>query len=217
MKIKFTKKVRKKLRSLGFITKLDGWHYIHAGVRFELPCDMSDAEFSGNPIEIGRFSYVGEGFKYDSPLKIGRFCSIARDVSIGVHNHPVDTFSSSPVFYADYLFGKKNKYKEFDFEASKPVEISSHVWIGQGVVIKGGIKIGSGSIVGCSAVVTSDIEKDMICVGIPARIMRRVSREEADEKRFLFAENGKVLTYKDFAQFLPLKVKIRNFLRKVFK
>lgn len=30
---------------------------------------------------------------------IGRYCSVARDVNIGQGNHPMKTFSTSPLFY----------------------------------------------------------------------------------------------------------------------
>jgi hypothetical protein len=52
------------------------------------------------------------------------------------------------------------------------IEIGSDVWIGDNVVLMGGIKIGDGAVVGVGAVVTNDVPPFSVVAGVPARQIR---------------------------------------------
>lgn len=47
-------------------------------------------------------------------------------------------------------------------------------WIGAGAIIFPGVTIGDGAIVGAGAVVNKDVPADSICVGVPARVVKRL-------------------------------------------
>lgn len=47
---------------------------------------------------VGDFSYIQYGSTLSS-VKIGKFCSIAGNVHVGLAIHPTDFVSTSPVFY----------------------------------------------------------------------------------------------------------------------
>lgn len=53
------------------------------------------------------------------------------------------------------------------------ITIGDHVWLGQGVHILKGSKIGSHSILGAKALVTGDIPNNSIAVGIPAKVVKQ--------------------------------------------
>lgn len=53
--------------------------------------------------------------------------------------------------------------------------------IGIGAIILNGVRIGSGSIVGAGAVVTKDVPPKSLVVGVPGKILRQISDEEAAE------------------------------------
>ena len=53
--------------------------------------------------------------------------------------------------------------------------------IGIGAIILNGVTIGKGSIIGAGCVVTKDVEPHSLMLGIPARKIREVSEEEAQE------------------------------------
>ena len=53
--------------------------------------------------------------------------------------------------------------------------------IGIGAIILNGVTIGEGSIIGAGCVVTKDVSPRSLMVGIPARKIREVSDEEAEE------------------------------------
>lgn len=59
------------------------------------------------------------------------------------------------------------------------VEICNHVWIGTGVTVLPGVRIGEGAVVAAGAVVTKDVPPACLVAGVPARVVREnVSWEE---------------------------------------
>lgn len=102
---------------------------------------------------------------------IGSFSSIANHVIIGGGMHPISWVSTSPVFYE----GKDSVKKKFsEFERPKPLrtEIGSDVWIGERAIIKQGVKIGTGSVIGMGSVVVKDVPPYSIVGGCPAKLIR---------------------------------------------
>jgi carbonic anhydrase/acetyltransferase-like protein (isoleucine patch superfamily) len=51
--------------------------------------------------------------------------------------------------------------------------------IGIGAIVLNGVRVGAGSIIGAGAVVTKDVPPKSLVVGIPCKILRQVSDEEA--------------------------------------
>ncbi|MEH7647476.1 DapH/DapD/GlmU-related protein, partial [Bacillus toyonensis] len=58
-------------------------------------------------------------------------------------------------------------------ESNKPTYIGKSSWIGAQAIIKGGVKIGDGVVVGARSVVTEDIPAYNIVVGNPARVIKK--------------------------------------------
>lgn len=103
--------------------------------------------------------------------EIGSFTSIANGVVIGGGRHPTEWVSMSPVFYE----GRDSVKTKFSEHKRKPVKrtiIGHDVWIGQNALIKDGVKIGNGAVVGMGSIVTKDIESYSIVAGNPARIIK---------------------------------------------
>jgi carbonic anhydrase/acetyltransferase-like protein (isoleucine patch superfamily) len=53
--------------------------------------------------------------------------------------------------------------------------------IGIGAVVLDGVKVGTGSIIGAGSVVTKDVPKRSLVVGIPAKKIKDISDEQAQE------------------------------------
>lgn len=67
---------------------------------------------------------------------------------------------------------KKNRLDVSASElSSKPVALADNVWIGAGVYILKGVKIGNNSVVGSGSVVLGNIPADVFAIGNPARVM----------------------------------------------
>lgn len=103
---------------------------------------------------------------------VGSFCSIANHVIIGGGMHPMDWISTSPAFYK----GKDSinvKFSEHQRNRPMRVFIDHDVWIGERSIIKQGVRIGIGAVVGMGSVVTRDVEPYSIVAGCPAREVRK--------------------------------------------
>lgn len=61
-------------------------------------------------------------------------------------------------------------------EFAKPISVGDDVWIGGGVKVMPGVTIGSGSVIGGGSVVAEDIPENSVAVGVPARVIKRISR-----------------------------------------
>ena len=58
------------------------------------------------------------------------------------------------------------------------VKIGNNVWLGDRVIICGGVKIGDGAVVAANAVVTHDIPPYSLAAGVPARIIKTIEDNE---------------------------------------
>jgi acetyltransferase-like isoleucine patch superfamily enzyme len=51
------------------------------------------------------------------------------------------------------------------------IVVEDDVWVGFGVIVLDGVRIGKGAVLGAGAVVTSDIPSNAIAAGVPARVV----------------------------------------------
>lgn len=134
----------------------------------------SGTNFSSSTMD--RYSFCG----YDCEIhntKIGAFTSIANCVVVGGGSHPVDWVGMSPVFYKGRDSINK-KFSSFDRPPSLVTDIGNDVWIGRNALIKAGVRIGDGAVVGMGAVVTKDVDDYCIVAGNPAQVIRYRFSEE---------------------------------------
>ena len=120
--------------------------------------------------KIGRYSYLYGTSAVNT--EIGAFCSIAAGSTIGGGSHPTDWVSSSPVFYKGRNVLKRN-FSQKQYDEFKKTTIGNDVWIGSKCLIKGGVTIGDGAIIGMGSVVTKDIPPYEIWAGNPAHCIRK--------------------------------------------
>jgi acetyltransferase-like isoleucine patch superfamily enzyme/SAM-dependent methyltransferase len=100
---------------------------------------------------------------------IGKYCSIAREVTIlAGGNHTTQTVSTYP--FDTWLLGKHNPTRSY--VTSRDTEIGSDVWIGHGAHIASGVRVGHGAVIASQAAVFTDIPPYGVAVGNPARVTR---------------------------------------------
>jgi len=120
-------------------------------------------------VDIGYYTYGGcfaKNFNMGGMVKIGRYCSIAENVRYLSANHPINNFSTSPLFYNPAL-----GYKVIDIQRGK-LNIGNDVWIGANVLILPNCrKIGNGAIIGAGTVITKDVDAFSIVVGNPGKVL----------------------------------------------
>ncbi len=60
------------------------------------------------------------------------------------------------------------------WEAARPIVIGDNVWLGGGAIVLPGVTIGANTVVGAGAVVVRDLPPDVVAVGNPARVVKKV-------------------------------------------
>lgn len=128
--------------------------------------------------KVGRYSYIGKGCELNA--NIGSFCSIANNVKTIDGTHPINYVSTSPVFYSidkqcGTTFANYNTYKDIliSKDGNVSVIIENDVWIGENVLLKGGITVGTGACIAMGAVVVKDVPPYCVVGGCPARILKK--------------------------------------------
>ena len=69
----------------------------------------------------------------------------------------------------------------FDYEYGAPITIGANCWIASNVTICGGVTIGDGCVIGAGSVVTKSIPANSLAVGVPARVVREITDDDAME------------------------------------
>jgi len=107
--------------------------------------------------------------------QIGKFCSIASHVRINPGNHPMERVTQHHMTYRrkQYGFGDSDDEAFFRWRRDHTCVIGHDVWLGHAAVIMPGVSIGTGAVVGASAVVTKPVAPYEIVAGVPARPIRK--------------------------------------------
>jgi acetyltransferase-like isoleucine patch superfamily enzyme len=75
--------------------------------------------------------------------------------------------------------------------ASAPITLERNVWLGEGVKLCKGVRIGENSVIGAGSVVTGDIPANVIAGGNPARVIRPLEAGRAISGReTMFADRA---------------------------
>ncbi|MDO5764885.1 MAG: sugar O-acetyltransferase [Elusimicrobiales bacterium] len=94
---------------------------------------------------------------------IGRGTLFGPNVCICTAGHPVHPLS-----------------RRSGYEYGAPVTIGRDVWLGANVVITPGVTVGYGSVIGAGSVVTKDVPPNVIAVGNPCRVLRKITDADRD-------------------------------------
>ena len=128
---------------------------------------------------IDDYTYVAPRTQIGSAV-IGKYCSIGPDVKIGLGMHPSrDMVSTHPAFFSKQNASTITYAENNCFQETIAVSIENDVWIGANALIKDGVHIGNGAIIGASALVVKNVEPYSIVGGVPAKLIRyRFTKEE---------------------------------------
>ena len=93
-----------------------------------------------------------------APIRIGDDVQIGPNVQLLTPTHPLDP-------------GLRRE----KWETAEPITIGHNVWLGGGAIVLPGVAIGDNTVVGAGAVVTRDLPPDVVALGNPARVLRRLN------------------------------------------
>jgi acetyltransferase-like isoleucine patch superfamily enzyme len=114
----------------------------------------------GGSVTIGAETHVQRGCQieaYLAPIHIGARVSVASRCAFysfdhgSVHGTPI---ASQPL------------------QTKGAITIGDDAWLGHGVIVLSGVRIGKGAVVGAGSVVTRDVPDGAIAVGVPARVSK---------------------------------------------
>ena len=73
-----------------------------------------------------------------------------------------------------------NNHDPYDLDVllCKPVEIGDYAWLGAGVTVLPGVRVGCHAVVGAGSVVTKDVLDYAVAVGNPARVIKLLDEEK---------------------------------------
>lgn len=109
---------------------------------------------------------------------------------VGVNAHTIiqSTYNNDVVVGKDCVIGQRcfiiggGNYKLPETEdlirtqpiaADGGITIAENVWLGGNVTVLGGVKIGTGSVAGAGSVISRSIPAMSVCLGVPARIVKK--------------------------------------------
>jgi acetyltransferase-like isoleucine patch superfamily enzyme len=171
--------------SLGRGSYLDQGVYIHA-------CPGG--------VTIGPRTYIMQGsilhvYNFRNLPHAGIF--IGADSLIGEMNvirgqggvHIGDRVYTSPlvqIIAVNHVFDDPGKPFVEQGITTEGIVIEDDVWIGAGAVITDGVRVGKGAVVAAGAVVTKDVTPHTVVGGVPARLLKEITRGTAPRRENVF-------------------------------
>ena len=121
------------------------------------------ANWGGKNVHFGNGVYANFNLTLvdDCDIFVGDNVMFAPNVTITTGTHPIH-----PI-----LRSKKAQY-------NLPVNIGNNVWIGAGVTILPGVKIGDNTVIGAGSVVTKDIPANVVAIGSPCKVFRDINEND---------------------------------------
>lgn len=160
------------------------------------------AFYSNNPAggevsadRIGAFTFFNYNPDVRAVSSIGRFCSFAQNVVVGIGGHSTTSLTHHQIFEVKQLWAEpfwdydsewiETNYREnLKNEQSrvKMGKIGNDVWVGCNSIILKGVNIGDGAVIAAGSVVTKDVPPYTVVAGAPAKVIRQRFSDEMVER-----------------------------------
>jgi acetyltransferase-like isoleucine patch superfamily enzyme len=133
---------------------------VEIGPRVHLHCDVTIQTGGGGSVKIYDDTHVQPRCQfsaYRGEITIGRRVEIAPNCAFYPYDHGIDV--DIPI-------------REQPLRTRGGIVVDDDAWLGFGVIVLDGVRIGKGAIVGAGSVVTADVPDNAIAVGVPARVVK---------------------------------------------
>jgi acetyltransferase-like isoleucine patch superfamily enzyme len=150
----------------------DGLAFIGPAVKLEIS--------RGARLRLGRWSWIGHGSKirvHEGEVRIGAKTVLGQECTISAYQHVSigrECVIADRVMLIDFDHGAVDVERPIRLQGiyKRDVDVGHNVWIGYGVCILRGVRVGDNAILGTSAVVTKDVPDNAVAAGVPARVIR---------------------------------------------
>ncbi len=139
-----------------------------------LACDLTDAVVAER-VQMGPFARLRPGAQIGRHVKIGNFGEV-KNSRIGEGSH-IGHFSyiGDTEMGAHVNIGAGTITCNFDGKQKNQTVIGDEVFIGSDTLLVAPVQIGARARTGAGAVVTKNIPEDSLAVGLPARVIRKLT------------------------------------------
>jgi acetyltransferase-like isoleucine patch superfamily enzyme len=161
---------------------------LHPDVRFGAHVFIGDRviiyrDYEGGPVELGD----GVELNPDCVIEIGRGGSVIIGAHTYIQTRCQLTSVAAPIRIGrGVLIGPNCAFYPYDhgIDPGQPIcsqpnttkggiVVDDEAWLGFGVIVLSGVRIGKGAVVGAGSVVTKDIPDNAVAVGVPARVVKK--------------------------------------------
>lgn len=131
------------------------------------------ANWGGRHVHFGNGVYANFNLTMvdDTHIYVGDGVMFGPNVTVCTAAHPIDP-----------------ALRRMQAQYNKPVHIGANVWLGASVTVLPGVTIGENTVIGAGSVVTHDIPANVVAVGTPCRVLRRIREDDAK-----FYDHGKLI------------------------
>ncbi len=121
------------------------------------------------------------------------WCDYGYNITVGAKfyaNHNTIMQDGAGISFGDNVFIAPNctfttaehptdpDQRKAGLEIAKPIKVGNNVWFGVGCTVLAGVTIGDNTVIGSGSVVTRDIPSGVVAVGVPCRVVRKISDED---------------------------------------
>lgn len=121
------------------------------------------ANFGGHHVHFGHNVYANFNLTLvdDTHIYVGDYTMFGPNVILATAAHPI-----------------LPQLREKGYQYNAPIHIGKNCWLGAGAIVLPGITIGDNSIIGTGSVVTKDIPSNVVAVGNPCKVLRKITEKD---------------------------------------
>lgn len=146
----------------------------------ELFPDHETGVYLQGPIEVdyGKFTKLGKNFYANFNLTILDTCpvTISDNVMCGPNTSLVTPLHPLLPEQRNARLQKDGKIADIEYGA--PITIGDNCWLASNVTVCPGVTIGKNCVIGAGSVVTKDIPDNSLVLGVPGRVVRKITEKD---------------------------------------
>ncbi len=133
-------------------------------------------------VSMGPYCHLRKGAHLSKGVRMGNFGEV-KDSILGEETKMGHfSYIGNATIGKNVNIGAGTITCNFDGRSKHPTEIGDDVFIGSDTMLVAPIKIGKRARTGAGSVVTKDVPEDTVVVGVPARHLRKVKKEEIESQ-----------------------------------
>lgn len=131
------------------------------------------ANFGGAHVHFGKNVYANFNLTCvdDTHIYVGDGTMIGPNVTLATAGHPI-----------------LPELRARAYQYNLPISIGKNCWLGAGVIVLPGVKIGDNTVVGAGSVVSKDLPANVVAVGCPCRVLREIGERD----RLMYCKDKKI-------------------------